>query len=729
MNPCRNCLLLIPLLLSCQANPKPSSSEASLPEDSSAASSAASEESINDSLDSSESESASSSDASSSAAEKVISLYNETSHLFITDDIDANNPTLKTYRHASHDDVPYVELSEANTAFARLVNGVSPCEYVRNRNGTYALTKKNTSSILFSPEKQMVTVNQPMKFYEDVFSANNGIGGDPAVDLNLLGESEKTRYVQEDADTVYELKHYQMDIVSEEGHLYVPFALMNQLLAVPYFTGTCYSGVDFYSASLLRPDRLSSRAFSGDKGFVFSFNKTQDSKVAFIPAIAAKSEKYRYTAKYKTLKGQPCTVYLRLLPDGTLTMKSDEESLMGPTVDYTGTYTESGDVLSLHMEAGGISLSDDVDFRISRAPSYYGATKRSEEMALAHYYALCMQLDYAYGLKSFLNVSDFDAYCRKLEIRDKLINTDTATYYDALSRFLYGGEMGDNHVTLLSEGVYSQNPARMLGVEYADIRGDRAKAFTDGVSTVTAHRSTELYNVHDDTLVLGFGQFTYNYYKDKNLKGYTSYVKPEGVPIEKAYFSAVSTDTFAGLSMAINDALTKPEIKNIVFDVTINIGGYAMLIPLLCAFMTDDPSLCYGNSLSGARVEAHYKVDLNGDGKFGQEDDTLKDRFNWYVMAAEGAFSAGNLFPASVKGKGYAKLIGHKTVGGACAVSTRCDLTGYLYGYSSNYVFYETLKDGSHSIPEKCVEPEIALDYETMFDVKKLSAALKSLNA
>ena len=56
--------------------------------------------------------SALSSGTSEAQEDELISLYNDSSHLYAVSDVEESSPFLKTYRHREHDDVPYVDLDE-----------------------------------------------------------------------------------------------------------------------------------------------------------------------------------------------------------------------------------------------------------------------------------------------------------------------------------------------------------------------------------------------------------------------------------------------------------------------------------------------------------------------------------------------------------------------------------------------------------------------------------------
>jgi hypothetical protein len=156
-----------------------------------------------------------------------------------------------------------------------------------------------------------------------------------------------------------------------------------------------------------------------------------------------------------------------------------------------------------------------------------------------------------------------------------------------------------------------------------------------------------------------------------------------------------------------------------------NLGGEIRCAPYLAAFLTLDPSIVIENSMDHSLIDYHYKVDLNGDGVFGGNGDSFEGKYKFYLLNGAN-FSAGNEFPTMAKNTGFAKVIGDKSAGGACAIANRSDITGVTYRLSS--MFRLMVKQGDNYIAnDDGIEPDYKVPFDNMFDLKKLDAWLNTL--
>ena len=427
------------------------------------------------------------------------------------------------------------------------------------------------------------------------------------------------------------------------------------------------------------------------------------------------------------MKGAEQPVEAVFKQDGTLVFHSED---IMETVDFRGTWSEKDNVITASLVPGEMSMGSAQVQRIDlREGNYYRVTTRTQKMAEAHYYQLCMDFDYQYGLKNFLGIASFDDELTSLNYKQNLLSQDTAVYYDTLSKWLIGGKMGDQHCTLNHEGFASLRPSISLGATYASYAGPRIDRFATGYARTgqaKAKLANQVLNIHNQTAVISISDFLTNL--NDPFKGIDAYKVPEGTSDVSAYLTTqMNKDSFKGVCYALNEVKKNASIKNVCFDVALNRGGYVMLVPFLSAVMTDDPVLYYENSISNNRIESHYKADLNGDGVFGGEGDTWKGKYNYYVLQGGGSFSAGNIFPTAAKNGGYAITIGEKTAGGGCGVGRRSDITGYSFLYNANFGFVEKKDDGTFVNSEGGVDPMVAMDIFDVYDLEKLDAKLQTL--
>lgn len=662
-------------------------------------------------------------------AENKIFLYNANSHLFVNDANDRTNPFLKTYRHKDHEDVPYVDLDEFHHV-RRLVDP-SLCFHnlVSLGNGRYDLFSSYGAHCFFDVEKQTVEIADADVHCTEVSEGKTGLFADPCFGYKYLVGSDKTKHLASAEKTTYALNKYHMDIVEQDGHLYVPFSLASHLLVNTMYGALAYNGKDFYNSALIGQGANVIRAYSNDSGFLWAYQDTADTAAHFAKVAAKEGEAYRFEATLKDMRKQDMKCSAIFLANGTLTIKSED---LLETVDYNGTWKQDGQMLIAEFNPQGIGRKQTQYIDLSEG-GYYHTTQRTASMAEATYYQLCMDFDYQYGLKDMLQISSFDAEFQRLGYKEALLGKDIDAYQDALSKFLVAGKMGDSHYTAISEGFSSIHPGVPVALRHKDDAGERIIRHQEGAAKVSQAKSSNdlkniTLNVQGETAMITFTSFVCDYKKE--FKGIDYYKVPDGTENVDAFLTSKMTAHFVeGICYAMNEIKKNEAIKNVVFDVGYNTGGYTMFIPFVSAIMTDDPSIIVENSISGSRIEAHYRADLNADGVYGGAGDTWKGQYNYYILQAGGSFSAGNIFPTSAKNGGYAKTIGEPTAGGGCGVSRRCDITGFFFQYNGYLGFPERKEDGSFVNSEAGTTPMIAMDVNDAYNLTKLDNKLKEYKA
>lgn len=679
----------------------------------------------------SEQSSMESSQESSSEAvqdDKIV-LYNASSHLFVNDADDRNNPYLKTYRHKDHEDVPYVDLDEFQHVRRLFDPTLRYHVLTKMEDGRYDLASSFGAHCYFDLAKQTVEIDDADALCSEIGEGQTGPYADPCIGFKYLKESEKTKFLVKGDKTVYDLKKYHMDIVEQDGHLYVPFSLACHLLVNPLHNAFAYNGKDFYSTKLIGQEANVARAYSNDSGFLWSYQNTVDTAAHFAKVAPKEGESYRFETTIKDMMKKDAKCSAVFLSNGTLTIKS--EDMMG-TVDFTGTWKKNGNILVAELNPEGLGKKQTQYIDLSEG-GYYKTTERTASMAEATYYQLCMDFDYQYGLKEFLKISSFDEEFQRLGYKEALIGKDIDAYQDKLSLFLVSGKMGDGHYTAVAEGFSSLHPGVPVAQKHMEDAGERIIRYQQGTARVGQARTNgkmknTTLNIQGNTAVITFSNFTCDYKAE--FKGIDNYKVGDDVTDVDAFLTSKMTSNFVqGICYSLNEIKKNGSIKNVCFDVGYNVGGYTMFVPFLSSIMTDDPMVIAENSMSRSRVEFHYTADLNADGVYGGEGDTWKGKYNYYVIQAGGSFSAGNIFPTAAKNGGYATTIGEPTAGGGCGVMRRCDITGFFYQYNGLIGFPERKEDGSYVNSEAGTTPMVAMDINDVYDLTKLNDKLNQLNA
>ena len=720
-------LILLPLILAgCGGNPPSSSPEASSsPSSSEAASSAITSSGVSPTSSATSSETPSSEATSSAQGEKIITLFDAESRFFLSNTAINPCPVLKTYRHKYHGAVPYVDLEEFTPIFTTFDPDLKQRNYVVEPAGTYFVSRENGAGIRFDAAKQTATIVDGDNFYGDMGHLNNGIQGDVLCGIDIVKPSEKTRVLKACDPVTVPLGNYRLDIVSQDGHLYVPFAVANHFFMEPFFGSAAYSGRDFYQTKYLfkdyhlvrarsRKGHFSWNADPGDGGGTGAGNNV----VVMAPQNTPDAED-AYTFKGKTDKGAEATLHLKT--DGKVECDSRIISLMM----LEGHWTKSGDFLDVRFEqlgGGDIQMEIDLGER-----TYYNVGTRDADLARYNYDALCLDFDYLYGLKAFRGIESFDAYFEKQGYKQKLLSTDTAVYDKALAKFLLY-DIDDLHTSFVCSsftGTGDYSPTAETGEE---MFGPRDKAITEWrakLGTLFSKATTEgktdgSFTIRGSTAVIHYADYNFA----RKEEGYQKYTVPEGKTIQEAATAYFNESFFRGWAVCMNEILKHPEVKNIVFDISENRGGYVYDFPIFCAIMDDDPRVIQRNVQTGGVTEFHHAVDLNGDGVHGGEGDTFKGKYNFAVLTSPASFSAGNITPSLAKNNGFAKIIGMPSAGGPCPVTMRTDTFGFAYRTSAQ-IHYPLVTSDGYGSNDAGVPVDIALPAEDFFDVAKIDTILK----
>ncbi|ACU78758.1 peptidase, S41 family [synthetic Mycoplasma mycoides JCVI-syn1.0] len=169
-------------------------------------------------------------------------------------------------------------------------------------------------------------------------------------------------------------------------------------------------------------------------------------------------------------------------------------------------------------------------------------------------------------------------------------------------------------------------------------------------------------------------------------------------------FKKFEESTASHIKKSLEEAQTKG-IKNIIFNVTQNGGGFIGAAYEIMGFLTDKPFKVYNyNPLSKEQKVETIKSKYN------------KFDFKYYILTSPYSFSAGNIFPQIARDNKVAKLIGYKTFGGASSIGYFILPTGDIIQLSTNNVFtsskFKSLEFG--------VNPDVKLDGDVLNNAKNL---------
>ena len=327
---------------------------------------------------------------------------------------------------------------------------------------------------------------------------------------------------------------------------------------------------------------------------------------------------------------------------------------------------------------------------------YYSVETKDRPQALIDftYRELCLALDMHYGLKSEHGITNFNDYFVRTGLYDKLTDADPSVFYEAIQELtlLY---FADRHSGPNMASAYAGNittyPQELLGAVLTMAMDDIV--YSNARMSATGSDSPAGYEEYGDTAFITFDQFTID--RDKDYASCT---------LENDPSDTVMLILYADQQIKREDS----PIKNIVIDLSNNIGGDADAAAALVAWYLGAATFQVEDVLTGAISSAAYSLDVNYDGKIDDSVDTVKN-YNLYCLISPVSFSCGNLVPAFFKQNGYVTLIGKTSGGGACVVQPMATADGCLYQCSGRKKI-ATATNGSYYSVDQGVTPDIYID-------------------
>ena len=401
----------------------------------------------------------------------------------------------------------------------------------------------------------------------------------------------------------------------------------------------------------------------------------------------------------------------------------------------------------------GKTLYKDRSDRALEAEYYTAAATGSRSQAFADFCCaeLCLNFGLNYGLKTIHGIdifSNYMEYFSSLGILDSLKSVDQMTFSNTVKDIceFYFGDGHSNYLKnsyLLGEDTavagtkispfaknYDANTDRYIGARNKKIGDDRYG---------TPVWCCPCYKVSADkkTAVVRFDFFIANFETRERMIYYTDlfdYWSDEYAGRDR-YNPSKDTIT---LIHAVNEQIKEadktaaatpgePKIENVVLDLSCNGGGALHAAAFVLAWMLGEGSININNQLSGAKILATYKADVDFDGSFGAAGDTISDK-NLFCIVSPLSFSCGNMVPAMLKASGRVTILGATSSGGTCCVQNQGAADGTYFRMSSRYAM-SAIKNGSAYDIDRGVEPHYYINKpENFYDIEKIAALVKAIN-
>lgn len=628
---------------------------------------------------------------------------------------------LPTYHHRNKGDVPYVSVSELAKALGQALPAIiTPGMTVENKDDGYHLySPDKKGEYIIDATNDVIKVKNTQSFVTPILVENNGVAGDYTIYRgNSIRESEKTKVYKEDGSAVpvydsFDFKKYGFDIVIKDNNCFVPLEAFTKVLLRDVSVDLSFNGKDYFTtasnSSFLASWVYSSKGYFQGLSGLYTPSKNKGSE-----------EEYRFEYPTKKLKPgsqdefEDYTRFLVLLNGGSsysMICKGDKldpsAAISDVESDYSYVWKKEGDLLKVNVSDSNGLLGA---YHIHLDETRFLSSKISKEVSEYNYNTLRFVFDYIYGLKEIKGYKDAVEYFKSAGVDEGLKSTKPDEYNKSFAKligYIDDGHTGFNNMSHYSSysdldnfGEYvklSKSGERMKKLvansgKYMKARMDKAKELNpdDQNPEDPNYYQGIKFSDNKETAIIAFNGFGHN---DKEILNMKELFPDPNYDVDEANYNIFTRaklifSTPDGFSQAfkILDLINKNQqvVKNVVFDLTTNGGGEIATMAYLAAFFSDDPVYTVKDVTNGVIKEYHYKVDLNGDGKFGDVGDTYKGKFNFYFLTSGFSFSCGNCLPGMGKDAG-AKIIGETSGGGTSPVGVYFDAVGSYFNLSNHY--------------------------------------------
>ena len=445
--------------------------------------------------------------------------------------------------------------------------------------------------------------------------------------------------------------------------------------------------------------------------------------------------------------GAPIEVNFSGFEDFVLCAEIDGELNYYVSLNAFGNLFTNGQYVYNGKEVYSVNkIMDEFDNKEEFYRSDEGTGKKMRSSALTDftYNELCINLDLNYGLKELHgNKFDcFDSYFEYVGLKSKLLDPDPEIFCKAIWD-LCEAYFSDNHSNFGYASYY-------CGYDIAEKFRERVETGDETLLTGNSfYKKRKLYNTarqnvygknipglefsgDGKTAIVRFDEYTTSGDSDlnaiineKNKKlGKTT---EEICELIKTDYTAIQNDIVTEYYLyCVNKMIKeKPEVENVILDMSNNGGGACRTAVATLAWMLGEVQTNITNSITGAKCSSVYVCDINADGKF-DENDTIKDK-KLFCLISPASFSCGNMVPAMLKSSDRVVLLGETSGGGSSVVYNTMAADSTMFRISSRYVMSEN-KNGSNYDIDKGIEPHVRLQPETLYDRETICSIVANMD-
>ena len=339
--------------------------------------------------------------------------------------------------------------------------------------------------------------------------------------------------------------------------------------------------------------------------------------------------------------------------------------------------------------------------------AYYDSKKRtptvSQEYAEYNYQCVCFNYDHLYGVKGYKDrdYETFDDYLTKKGYKDDLLSGDVRKMDNALSYAI--SYLNDNHTAthyyspLYSPETSTIDPSKISPYKYYE---ERDLETLQSLRKLTGASMGIVTDSKNRSIFLGFDTFDSI---DVDLLSKHTFTDREILSSSPALFACAYDE----LTTKLHDS-----IDYVFVDMATNGGGSAEALLYILGVLIGEHTIETQNPFTGGWAKTTYKVDINRDGLFDENDKSLRELgFKIIFIDTHHSFSCGNALPVLAK-ENYpdeVTIIGETTGGGACILGTNYTPLGQA-NYMSSSLMLSKRGDNDDLVGiEYGVDPDIVL--------------------
>lgn len=375
--------------------------------------------------------------------------------------------------------------------------------------------------------------------------------------------------------------------------------------------------------------------------------------------------------------------------------------------------------------------------------SWIQSGQRSRQMADFTYRELCLSIELMYGYPCTQNEftdkmrkDGLDAALEQFdpEAKSLLLSEKSGEYLAGLYRLLMSWLFDGGHTGLMIDELYlNHGLTEQVGLDFfsrISVPDNRSLYYVEKFDDINESHilladerkkliGDEAYIQKGSTALIRFDEFKVDY------PGWKSYFdgKQKTMPDD-----AVGT-VYQGLQKAKQNG-----VKNVVFDLSTNLGGDSVALETICGFVLGRLAFNTYNTLGDQAITDLVVTDRNLDGVIDEKDDAVDySSMHFAVLTSKGSFSCGNLMPSLFKDAGL-MVLGEQSGGGTCSIVRRTTADGVWYCMSDYCKFInskgEPVDDGVPVDAELTVErPDGSEDHSAFYDIEKLGERMDAFYA